>query len=334
MSYAHNLNHIPDSLFSGIPFVSWEFHTSHLNQNLMKKLFTLLTFSIAMSFVASAQSTNSCNCAYGLRTPDNAYYGGFEAGDSNIAVTTGHSDLYNGLPRNGSYQVVQNVSQLGGGGYLNIRPHSGNSFLAAHTSNNVSDRVWHSTIYVSPGSTYNFCAWVTLLKNLGQGANYILGVYANGVQLGTGRVTFNWSEICGSFTVPANVYTVEFSLRDPKKGLFFVATDDICISGGPTGVRLANPNPKSKPVLPAEMSVYPNPAANGVTLSIFSEKKAAAQVMVSDMNGKIVLRRIVQLNAGENFTKLDELSRSADGIYNVQVNIEGRMISQKLVLGK
>ncbi|GEO08609.1 hypothetical protein SAE01_11050 [Segetibacter aerophilus] len=145
-------------------------------------------------------------------------------------VSGKNSDLYEGLPRNGSYQIVQNVGQLGGGGYLNIQPRSGNSFLAAHTSNTETDRVYFTTIDVKPGATYNFCANVTLLKNLGDGANYILGVYANGVQIGEGRVTFDWTQICGSYIVPSNTKSVTFSIQDPQKGLFFVALDGICIT--------------------------------------------------------------------------------------------------------
>lgn len=151
------------------------------------------------------------------------------------------SDLYNGLPRNGSYQIVQNVGQLGGGGYLNIQPHSGNYFFATHTSNTASDRVYYETVKVVPGQTYTFCAWATLLKNLGQGARYILGIYVNGQQLDTMRVNFGWGQMCGSYTVPAGVTSVELSIRDPKKGLFFAALDDICVTGPPAGnLRLGN----------------------------------------------------------------------------------------------
>jgi hypothetical protein len=76
--------------------------------------------------------------------------GRVEANGANISPTTAGSDLYNGLPREGSYQVVKSVDELGGGGYLNIHPNSGDYFLAAHTSNNENDRVWYSTIKVVP----------------------------------------------------------------------------------------------------------------------------------------------------------------------------------------
>ena len=182
-------------------------------------------FTIDAGFVPKP-TTNDCP----ITTTGSGYYGGFEAGANNITPTTGGSDLYNGLPRNGSYQIVQNVGQLGGGGYLNITPRSGSFFLAAHTSNNENDRIWYTTKTVVPGQTYSFCAAVTLLKNLGGGANFIVGIYANGVEIGRGRVTFDWTNICGTYTVPAGVTTVVFSIRDPKKGLFFLAIDDICIN--------------------------------------------------------------------------------------------------------
>jgi hypothetical protein len=181
---------------------------------------------------ALAQST-STGCPGNLLTNANGYYGGFEAGSASISATTAGSDLYNWLPRNGSYQVVRNINELGGGGYLNIQPHNGNYFLATHTSNRESDRIWYAKVNVTPGQTYSFSTYVTLLKNLGLGTRYILGLYVNGVQIATGRVTFDWTQITGTYTVPAGVTSIELSIRDPKKGLFFAAIDDICFT--PTG---------------------------------------------------------------------------------------------------
>ncbi|GEO10026.1 hypothetical protein SAE01_25220 [Segetibacter aerophilus] len=179
------------------------------------------------------KTNTDTGCVGNILTNASGHYGGFESGGSSISSTTAASDLYNGLPRNGSYQVVKSVNDLSGGGYLDIHPRTGNYFLAAHTSNDETDRVWYTKISVVPGATYNFCTYVTLLKNLGDGANYVLGLYANGTSIGTGRVTFDWTQICGTFKVPAGVTTLELSIRDPKKGLFFVAIDDICITSTP-----------------------------------------------------------------------------------------------------
>lgn len=204
------------------------------------KIFTRLLLCIVVH-TAFLSGYGQSGCQGNLLTNSSGYYGGFESGGNSISPTTAGSDLYPYLPRNGSYQIVQNVNQLGGGGYLNITPQSGNYFLAAHTSNDETDRVWYANIKVVPGETYKFCTSVTLLKNLGSGANYILGLYVNGVSIGEGRVTFDWTQICGTYTVPAGVTNIELSIRDPKKGLFFVALDNICFSGPPAGnMKLGN----------------------------------------------------------------------------------------------
>jgi hypothetical protein len=202
--------------------------------------------------------------------PNAVKFEGFENGSF---TSGGGSDLYNGLPRNGSYQVVQNVGELGGGGYLDIHPRNGSYFLASHTSNDEGDRIWYTKINVVPGQTYNFCFYATLLKNLGSGANYILGIYANGQQLGTGRVNFGWSQICGSYKVPAGVTTLELSIRDPKKGLFFVAIDDICISGPPTGkLRLGNQVWNDRD---GDGKRDPNePGIGGATISLYTDNNS------------------------------------------------------------
>ncbi|WP_207492535.1 SdrD B-like domain-containing protein [Aridibaculum aurantiacum] len=183
--------------------------------------------------LANGQIDNSIDAGFyttstsnGVCPPNSVVGEGFENG----SFSGGASDLHHGLPRNGSYQVVQNVNQLGGGGYLNITPRNGNFFLAAHTSNDVNDKVWYQTVNVAPNTEYTFCFAATLLKNLGGGANYQLGLYVNGQSIGQGRVTFDWTQICGTYKTGPGQTSLELSIRDPKKGLFFVAIDDICFS--------------------------------------------------------------------------------------------------------
>jgi serine-aspartate repeat-containing protein C/D/E len=166
------------------------------------------------------------NCS--LTTNSLGYFGGFETGSA-FPQNTG-SDLDYGLPKNGSYQIVKSVNDLSGGGYLKVQSPSGGAFLAVHTGNTINEKVWYTKVKVIPGQTYNFCAAVTLLKNLGTGVNFELGIYANETQIGKGNVTANWSSMCGSYVVPAGVYEVTFSIRDLKKGLFFAAIDDVCVS--------------------------------------------------------------------------------------------------------
>lgn len=240
-------------------------------------------------------STNSCGFTNG-----STYFGGFEGGTASISNTgatgTASSDLSYGLPRNGSYEIVHSVNELGGGGYLNVQPHSGNYFLAAHTSNDVNDKIWSSKMTVVPGTTYHFCTYVTLLKNLGNGANFILGLYANGIQIGTGRVTSSWTQICGDYQVPLGVTTVEFSIQDPKKGLFFVAIDDICVTQTQSLAPVITSNQiemtSDRLLEPAlgELTVktFPNPSASNFEIYIRSASSAPVTVRVIDAMGRAV----------------------------------------------
>jgi hypothetical protein len=243
---------------------------------------------------------------------NNVYYGGFEGGKGSCSSSCGGgSDLSYGLPRNGSYEIVKSVDELSGGGYLSIKPKSGSYFFAAHTSNDETDRVWYSTVNVISGHTYNFCASVTLLKNLGKGADFVLGVYANGKQIGTGSVNFNWTQICGSYTVPAGTTKVEFSIRDPKKGLFFVAIDDICLSEATTTAPITLQSVNAATTVAPEttddaavevktdvnekatvkeltVSISPNPSPSDFQINIQSDNDAPVTLKIIDATGRAV----------------------------------------------
>jgi hypothetical protein len=105
-----------------------------------------LTLDIALCESTPVHTPNPpADCPNNLASSGSGYFGGFEAGSGNFSANTG-SDLYYGLPRNGSYQIVKHVNDLGGGGYLNIKARSGDFFLAAHTSNNSSERVWYTKL--------------------------------------------------------------------------------------------------------------------------------------------------------------------------------------------
>ena len=287
-------------------------------------------FTIDAGFSTTQPPPPPPDCTYSSN--GSGYYGGFEAGSGNFPAGTG-SDLYNGLPRNGSYQVVQNVNQLGGGGYLNIQPRSGSWFLASHTSNNSTERIWYSKFAVTPGQKYSFCAAVTLLKNLGNGAVFLVGVYANGVQIGEGRVGFNWTNICGDFTVPAGVTTLEFSIRDPKKGLFFLAIDDICItktSAFKQALALTADVADTKNAV----SIYPNPTTRFAKLNISTVKAATAEVRIINMTGNVVYRVTKKLNIGYNSISLNNLPEYGVGLYQVQVIMEDKVYNQQLLITK
>ena len=297
----------------------------------MKKLYPILfSLLLVLALSANAQVANSI-CNSSLYSINNEYFGGFEADVDNISSETAGSDLHPRLPRNGSYQVVDNVKQLGGGGYLNIQPQTGNSFFAAHTSTTTTDRIWYTNMAVTPGESYNFCVSVTLLKNLGDGANFIVGLYADGEEIGLGRVTFDWTEICGSFTVPQGVYCMELSVRDPKKGLFFLAMDDIKMySNNPF---LGEKNVTQHNVIKSnQVKMYPNPANNNVTLNIPATKNTIAQISITDLAGKIVFKTSTKLTAGNTIKQIQEIAKLGNGMYYVSIAVDGQVSNQKLIV--
>jgi hypothetical protein len=176
-------------------------------------------------------------CTFGQTT---TYYGGFEAA-TNFSATTAGNDLFLGLPRNGSYQVVSNISQAGGGGYLSTGPHSGTKFMLIHTSSKPTDRLWYSKVAVTPGQTYLFCAWLVNMKaNPVNG--FVINLTANGNTIATKTTGYGWGQICGTYTVPAGVTSVEFAVKDPFPSVgasHFLGLDDICLS--PTSSFVAAP---------------------------------------------------------------------------------------------
>ena len=297
----------------------------------MNKPMRLLS-SLTVLLIISTASFSQSDCTGNVLTNSNGYYGGFESGGSSISATSAGSDLYNGLPRNGSYQIVQNISQLGGGGYLPIKPRTGSYFLAAHTSNTESDRIWYANVKVQPGMTYNFCTYVTLLKNLGGGANFIVGLYINGTEITTGRVNFNWTSLCGTYTVPQGVTNVELSIRDPKKGLFFLALDDICFSPlTKPSDRGINPNTTLKD-LDSRINVYPNPSLKNINLNIVSVNNCSTNVFIIDQCGRVVLSKKITLTKGSNLINLNDNITIIPGAYFVQSIVDGRILTSRFIV--
>lgn len=290
----------------------------------LRKFIAVLTLFLLLSSTTFSQTS----CLGNLLTNQNGYYGGFESGGNSISATSAGSDLYKGLPRNGSYQVVQNISQLGGGGYLPIRPRTGNSFLASHTSNTETDRVWYANVNVQEGMTYNFCTYVTLLKNLGSGANYIVGLYINGNEITTGRVNFNWTSLCGSYTVPQGVSNIELSIRDPKKGLFFLAMDDICFS---PLLKLAD---RSVPAFIQQLStinIYPNPCSKNINLNIASSVNCSTDLYVIDQYGRNIFTKRMTLTKGANLLNLSTNVNLTSGVYFIQCYVDGKIIKSRFI---
>jgi hypothetical protein len=164
------------------------------------------------------------------------YYGGFETGSQSIGAGRGLTDLSVGS-FHGGYQVVSDLNKpwesLDGGGYLPLSSHSGNQMMLIHTSD---DRLWYKPMAVVPGLSYSFCAWIASAKSKpATGFEVRLRVkYGSTTTVIATSVAQKgkWSEICGTFTVPDGVTSIEFQLIDPFPNTNisnFLFLDDICI---------------------------------------------------------------------------------------------------------
>ena len=100
--------------------------------------------------------------------------------------------------------------------------------------------------------------------------------------------------------------------------------------GTPGPVVVTNNNPVAKT---AGFTVYPNPANTVFYIAISSEKNTTAEMQLTDLTGKTLLARAVELQAGAQTIGTDISSLSA-GVYFVSVKANGNVSTQKLVIVK
>ena len=81
-----------------------------------------------------------------------------------------------------------------------------------------------------------------------------------------------------------------------------------------------------------EMSVIPNPAAHGstVTIRITSSSAGRAEVRVIDLSGKIVFQQPSSLSAGTNSISVNNINLLRPGIYALQILHSGHVSTSKL----
>ncbi len=78
----------------------------------------------------------------------------------------------------------------------------------------------------------------------------------------------------------------------------------------------------------------PNPTAGNFKLSIASEQATAATVRVIDMSGREIESIDVLVNQGVNNLNLDLRNRLINGVYTIQIKINQKIYTEKLVIRK
>jgi hypothetical protein len=77
-----------------------------------------------------------------------------------------------------------------------------------------------------------------------------------------------------------------------------------------------------KKITPSFMTVYPNPANNIIQLQINSKKYQSADLLVTDINGKIIMKKVTSIHDGVNLFPIS-LAGLASGNYLIVVDMDG-----------
>lgn len=81
-----------------------------------------------------------------------------------------------------------------------------------------------------------------------------------------------------------------------------------------------------------KLNLSPNPAATNAVIRYSSDLNGVADVAVSDLTGRIVFRKQVQILRGVNSVSLAEVAKLNEGVYQVQFHFNGEMIADRLVI--
>ena len=82
-----------------------------------------------------------------------------------------------------------------------------------------------------------------------------------------------------------------------------------------------------------DVSLYPNPANDQLTVSLTSDANQTSHISIIDMLGHTVLSTESELSEGDNKVEID-LSTLQNGVYFVEVICNGEKSIQKLVIQK
>ncbi len=82
------------------------------------------------------------------------------------------------------------------------------------------------------------------------------------------------------------------------------------------------------------LTIIPNPGRDHVLLSFTSDKKADVTIRLLDNSGKTVLLQHKNVQQGANTLQLNGLDKFSTGVYTIQVQLNGEIVSARLVLTK
>ncbi len=84
----------------------------------------------------------------------------------------------------------------------------------------------------------------------------------------------------------------------------------------------------------AEISLAPNPASSFLNITLSVQKAGNAELNIMDANGKMVRKQSWKLNAGNNVITLSGLQNLSNGMYQVQIAIDGVVHNRRFIIRK
>ena len=82
------------------------------------------------------------------------------------------------------------------------------------------------------------------------------------------------------------------------------------------------------------VSIMPNPARDYVSVIFFAEKETDVTMRLIDNLGKIIILPTQKAVKGNNTLQLNGLGKYSNGVYSLQLFVNGEVVTQKLVLAK
>jgi len=82
------------------------------------------------------------------------------------------------------------------------------------------------------------------------------------------------------------------------------------------------------------VTIMPNPARDHVSMLFFAEKESEVTIRLIDNSGKPVMLQKQKVMKGNNTLQLHNLDKYNNGIYSLQLFVNGEVVTQKLVLLK
>ena len=103
---------------------------------------------------------------------------------------------------------------------------------------------------------------------------------------------------------------------------------------GARDVLLAEDQASESKITDEETVIYPNPASNQLTVSLYMKEAGSVNLLINDLTGKILLQEIININKGRQEVTLENLKAKGlkSGIYILTIRIGSNQQNYKFII--